>query len=142
MVDLAGAHGTITANDFIFKVGNNNSPSTWATAPAPTTVTVRPGAGSGRHRSRRTDVGRQRHPEDSGCEVIVKGNDALGGSNTNTGLASSYVFYFGSALGDSGSGDTTTLLVNSTDEQSARNDPARWAIGPRSPTSTTSTATA
>ena len=57
-------------------------------------------------------------------EVIVEGNDALGGFNTNTGLASSYVFYFGSAPGDSGAGNSATeFKVNSTDEQSARNNP-------------------
>ena len=30
MLDLAGAHGSISAADFVFRVGNNNSPSTWA----------------------------------------------------------------------------------------------------------------
>ena len=122
MVDLAGAHGPITANDFTFKVGNNNSPSTWATATAPTTVTVRSGAGaSGSDRIEL--LWADNAIEKTWLEVIVKGNDALGGFNTNTELTSSYVFYFGSAPGDSGSGDTTTFLVNSTDEQSARNNP-------------------
>ena len=32
MIDLAGAHGSISASDFEFRVGNNNSPSTWGTA--------------------------------------------------------------------------------------------------------------
>ena len=51
MVDLlgGGSHTAITAanilDDFTFKVGNNNSPATWAAAPNPTTVTVRAGAG-------------------------------------------------------------------------------------------------
>ena len=31
MVDISGTHGTLTANDFIFKVGNNNSPNAWTT---------------------------------------------------------------------------------------------------------------
>jgi hypothetical protein len=35
MVDLVAAHGPITAGDFIFKVGRNNSPSTWVTATGP-----------------------------------------------------------------------------------------------------------
>ena len=47
MVDLAGTgdHTAITVADFVFKVGNNNTPSTWAAAPAPTAVSVRVGAG-------------------------------------------------------------------------------------------------
>ena len=35
MLDIAGNHGTITAADFIFRVGNNNSPGGWATGAAP-----------------------------------------------------------------------------------------------------------
>ena len=122
MVDLAGAHGTITANDFAFKTGNNNSPSTWATAPAPTVVTVRGGAGAGG--SDRVElIWPSSTILNSWLEVIVRGNDALGSSNLNTGLAASDVFFFGSAPADSGSGDTSTFLTNTIDEQAARNDP-------------------
>ena len=47
MVDVLGASvpGSITAADFTFRMGNNNSPGQWAAAPAPATVTVRAGAG-------------------------------------------------------------------------------------------------
>ena len=45
MVDLY-AFGSITASDFIFKMGNNNAPSSWAPAPTPTLVTVRSGFGT------------------------------------------------------------------------------------------------
>jgi hypothetical protein len=130
IVDLAGTHGTITANDFIFKVGNNNSPSTWSTATAPTLVTTRAGAGLGADRIEL--MWANNAIQKTWLEVIVKGNDALGGSNTNTGLASSYVFYFGNALGDSGAGDSTTFVVNSTDEISARNDPHSTLSNPAS----------
>ena len=122
MVDMAGAHGAITANDFVFKVGNNNSPSTWNSATAPIAVSVRSGAGTGGS-DRIELIWADNAIQQTWLEVIVEGNDALGGFNTNTGLASSYVFYFGNALGDSGSGDPTTFLVSSTDEQSARNNP-------------------
>ena len=44
MVDIAGSHPSITAADFIFQVGNNNAPSTWAMADAPIAVSVRAGA--------------------------------------------------------------------------------------------------
>jgi hypothetical protein len=49
MVDLSagGNHAAMTAGDFVFKVGNNNSPSTWAAAPAPSAVSVVPGGGTG-----------------------------------------------------------------------------------------------
>jgi hypothetical protein len=122
LVDLAGQHGAITAGDFIFKVGNDNSPASWATATGPTTVTVRTGAGLGgtdRVELKWADGAIQ----NTWLQVIVRGNDALGGSNTNTGLATSDVFYFGSAPADSGAGDASGYLVNSTDETSARNDP-------------------
>ena len=122
MVDVASAHGTITANDFTFKVGNNNSPSAWAAATAPTTVTTRSGAGTSG--SDRVELMWANNAiQKQWLEVIVEGNDALGGFNTNTGLASSYVFYFGNALGDAGVSDPTTFLVSGADEQSARNNP-------------------
>jgi hypothetical protein len=122
MVDLSGAHGAITANDFTFKVGNNNSPSLWSAAPAPNAVSVRAGAGSG-------GADRIEITWPTGAilgtwlQVIVDGNDALGGSNTNTGLAASDVFFFGNAPADSGAGDSTDYRTNVIDEQTARNDP-------------------
>ena len=66
MVDLpgGGSHASITQanilDDFTFKVGNNNSPSSWAAAPNPTTVMVPRGAGDRRIGPRRIDLGRQR----------------------------------------------------------------------------------
>ena len=121
MVDLQGTHGTITASDFIFKTGNNNTPSTWATAPAPTSIVVRPGAGlSGSDRIEL--IWGANAVKNSWLEVIVKGNDATGGSNTNTGLAASNRFYFGSRVGDSGSGTPVTQLTSGTDEVAARNN--------------------
>src|SRR5262249_47659240 len=60
-------------------------------------------------------------------EVIVKGNDTLGGSNTNTGLASSYVFYFGNGLADSGTGNSGAFQTTSADEIGARNNPTNLA---------------
>jgi hypothetical protein len=56
-------------------------------------------------------------------EVIVKGNDALGGNDTNTGLASSYVFFFGNAQGDTGLGDTSAFVVDSSDGTSVLTHP-------------------
>jgi hypothetical protein len=122
MVDFGGTHGVITANDFIFKVGNNNSPSLWATATAPTTVTMRAGGGtSGRDRVEL--MWADNAIQKQWLEVIVKGNDTLGGSDANTGLASSYVFYWGSAVGDAGVADSGAFQVTSADEINARNNP-------------------
>ena len=51
MIDLQGAgnHDSISLtnilSDFTFKMGNNNTPSTWATAPSPISVAVRAGVG-------------------------------------------------------------------------------------------------
>jgi subtilisin-like proprotein convertase family protein len=122
MVDLAGVHGTITANDFEFKVGNNNSPSSWGTPLATANVMVRAGAGQGG--SDRIEITWGNGAiKNTWLQVIVRGNDALGGSNANTGLAASDVFYFGNAVGDSGAADSGAYSVTSADEISARGDP-------------------
>ena len=52
----------------------------------------------------------------------MKGNDAAGGFNTNTGLIGSDVFYFGSRVADTGSGTPIAAVTSSTDEVSARNN--------------------
>jgi hypothetical protein len=122
MIDTNYIHGTITANDFIFKIGNNNSPSLWATATGPTLVTTR--AGAGVNGTDRVELlWSDNAVQQKWLEVVLKGNDTLGGSDTNTGLAFSHVFYYGSALADSGAGDGGAFVTNSIDEQSARNDP-------------------
>jgi hypothetical protein len=126
MVDLAGSHGTLTAADFIFKQGNNNSPSTWSTAVGPTAVITRAAAGAAG--SDRVElVWASGTLLNTWLEVVVRGNDTLGGSNLNTGLAASDVFFFGSAPADSGAGDSTTFLTNTVDEQAARNNPHSFA---------------
>jgi hypothetical protein len=122
MVDIVGGHGTITAADFVFKIGNNNSPSLWATATGPTLVTVRAGAGVGSS-DRIELLWADGAIQKQWLEVIVRGNDALGGSNSNTALAASDAFFFGSAPGDSGAADSSAFSVTSADEIAARNDP-------------------
>jgi hypothetical protein len=125
MLDLQGVHGAITATDFEFRIGNNNTPSTWATAPAPISLSVRAGAGvSGSDRL--TLVWANGAIKNTWLQVTVKSN-----ANTNLVQKPGYpagvadVFYFGSAVGDSGQGDTaTSATVNATDELAARNNPA------------------
>jgi hypothetical protein len=94
MVDLAGggSHASINANDFVFKVGNNNSPSTWAAAPAPSAISVRFGAGvSGSDRVEITWA--TGGITNTWLEVQLL-------ANARTGLASADVFFWGSRVGE------------------------------------------
>ena len=121
MVDLlgSGSHASITQanilDDFTFKLGNNNAPGTWAAAPNPTTVTVRAGAGvSGSDRVEL--IWPSGSIKEAWLEVIVK-------PTVNTGLTANDVFFFGSAVANSGNGDTATLSeTTSVDELGARNN--------------------
>jgi hypothetical protein len=115
MIDLASTHGAITASDFIFKVGNDNSPSGWTTAPAPTAVSVRPGAGVG-GTDRIEITWASGAIANKWLEVVLKGNDTAGGFDTNTGLAASDVFFWGNKVADSGTNSTDGFFeTTSTD---------------------------
>jgi hypothetical protein len=94
MVDVAGlpAGTTLTADDFIFKVGNSNDPSTWVAAPSPIEVLRRDGAGRDGS-SRVTLVWGDGAIQRQWLQVTVK-------ANANTGLAATDVFYFGNLPGD------------------------------------------
>lgn len=118
MIDLSagGQHTSITANDFVFKLGNNNAPSSWAAAPSPVSVTVRPGAGV--NGSDRVEfIWNSGDIRNTWLEVTVR-------ATINTGLAVADVFYFGNAVGDSGLGNSATqATVNVNDALGARNNP-------------------
>ncbi len=120
-IDLAGVHGGITADDFIFRVGNNNSPADWAAAPAPLSVTVYGQSGvSGSDRIEL--VWADGAIQNQWLEVTIA-------ANSNTRLTSSESFYFGNAAGDTGAGDTTKyVLVNALDEAGAAPIRIRSAI--------------
>jgi hypothetical protein len=128
MIDLAGSHGTIEASDFIFRVGNNNTPAaSWSTAPAPASISVRAGAGVAGS-DRIEIIWNNGDITKKWLQVVMK-TDA----GTDTGLAqlagytAGYgdVFYFGNALANSGLGDSATLAsVDTTDELEARNHAA------------------
>ena len=125
MVDIAGAPGPISAADFVFKVGNNNSPSTWGTANDPTDISVR--AGAGVNGSDRVEIiWTTGAPFKEWLEVTVL-------ANANTGLEQKDgypagvgdQFYFGSAPGNTGVGDSVVnSLVNALDEGGIRANPA------------------
>ena len=123
MIDIAGSHPSITAADFVFRVGNNNTPSSWATAPAPVSVSVRAGAGiSG---ADRVEIIWGNHDiANTWLQVITL-------ANANTGLSEkpgypagqADVFFFGNAIGNTGLGDTVVnALVNSIDENGVRSN--------------------
>jgi hypothetical protein len=117
MVDLADLPpGTeLTADDFQFRVGNNNSPQSWVAAPAPTGLTIRGGAGEGGS-DRVTITWATGAIKNTWLQVIVEGNDSAGAFNTNTGLTQSHIFYYGSKVADSGtSPGANTFDTTSTD---------------------------
>lgn len=117
MVDITGSHPEITAGDFTFRVGNDNSPTGWTTAPDPVSISVRAGAGlSGSDRVE--IVWTDGAISKKWLQVIVE-------ANHRTGLAQSDVFFFGNAIGNSGLGDTSVnALVTAVDESGARTNGA------------------
>ena len=110
MIDLAGAPNAaaITAADFTFKVGNDDTPDEWTAAPAPASVSVRLGAGVGGS-DRVTIIWSDNAIENQWLQVTVK-------NSANTGLAVADVFYFGNAIGESGDSPLNTA-VDRYDEQ-------------------------
>jgi hypothetical protein len=114
MVDIASLAGTPAVDDFVFKVGNNNTPAGWSTAPAPSSITVRSGAGPGGS-ARVTLIWANNAIQKKWLQVTVK-------ATANTGLATDDVFFFGNAIGESGN-SSAHAQVDSADEIGARNNP-------------------
>jgi len=112
MIDLAGSHPDITAADFQFRMGNSDALGSWTAAPAPLAVAVRSGAGAG----------------GSDRVEIVWANGAIANQwlevtllpTANTSLAAPDIFYFGSRIGDTGSGTAMVAITNATDEIDTR----------------------
>ncbi len=116
MVDITGSHAAITANDFTFRVGSNNSPETWSAAPSPLAVSVRAGAGAnGGDRIEITWA--DGAIEDEWLEVTLM-------ATANTGLPTADIFYFGNLVGDTGVNSAPTLFTtNAADEITVRQNP-------------------
>jgi len=100
VISLPSLPSTPTASDFIFTVGNNNTPAGWAAAPVPTTVAVRAGAGAGAS-SRISLIWTDNAIQKQWLRVEVK-------ATGTTGLTAPYVFYVGNAIGDCGDNATNT----------------------------------
>jgi hypothetical protein len=112
MVDITGLTAAVTAGDFSFKIGNNNTPSSWTTLPMAPTISVRPGAGIG-GASRVTLIWPDSSITKQWLQVTVK---------ATLGLATPDVFYFGNAPGESGN-SPNDASVSVIDEIIARNNP-------------------
>ncbi|KKM28035.1 hypothetical protein LCGC14_1568760, partial [marine sediment metagenome] len=114
MVDIVGSADadSLTAADFSFRIGNDNSPNDWTAAPAPLPIAVRKGAGTD-GADRITIRFADNAIENKWLEVTVLATAA-------TGLIEPDVFYIGNAIADSGSNALNTI-VNASDEIGARN---------------------
>ncbi|MGD9721682.1 MAG: hypothetical protein AB7O59_05655 [Pirellulales bacterium] len=106
MIDLVGMHGTISAADFVFKIGTDNTPEDWVDAPAPLYVTN--WGGQGAAASDRVE--------------IVWADGAIANTwlqvqmlpTANTGLAAVQTFYFGNLIGDIGNPSATAFTTTIT----------------------------
>jgi ELWxxDGT repeat protein len=111
MIDVANLWDTPTADDFVFRIGNNNSPDSWLPAPPPESITVRAGAGVNGS-DRISIVWADGAIAKTWLEVTL-----LPGSRT--GVPAPDVFYFGNAIGETGN-TTASAVVNSADEALTR----------------------
>ena len=121
MVDVAGlpAGNDLDADDFLFRVGNVDDPSSWPAAPRPSSVTVRRGAGT-RGSDRITLTWPDGAIRNTWLQVTVM-------STAATGLARPDVFYFGNVIGEVGDvpgGATTTALDLVRTRRALSNRPA------------------
>ena len=112
MLDIAGLPADLTAADFVFRIGNSNTPNSWAAGPLPS-VSVRRSAGNGTDRVTLTwpDGAIQKQ----WLQVTVL-------STANTGLAGADVFYFGNAIGECGD-SASNAFVDATDQVLVRDHP-------------------
>ena len=91
--DLPGTPTTLDPSNFVFKVGNDNTPDNWDTAPAPTSITVREDEGGGGS-DRVTIIWPDGAIKQEWLQVTMPMNKAA------TRLAESDVFYFGNSVGE------------------------------------------
>ncbi len=106
MIDIANLPGDLSADDFIFRVGNSHDLSTWTEAPLPVSVTIRRGEGVGGS-DRVTLIWADGAIRKQWLQVTVR-------ANANTGLMQDDVFYFGNAIGETGN-RTREAEVNALD---------------------------
>ncbi len=111
-----GSGATFSAGDFIFKVGNSNTPGTWANAPTPLSITAIVG------------------PNGDTYADIIWANNAIQNqylqvtviANSHTHLSTNNVFYYGNAIGETGD-STANANVNATDTARVQNNQSGFA---------------
>jgi hypothetical protein len=114
MIDVAGlATTTLDVADFTFRCGTSGDPAGWSAAPSPASITVRPGAGTGGS-DRITLIW------DDGAIANRYWLEITVLAGVRTGLAANDVFYFGSAIGETGN-KASEARVNSSDVTRIRN---------------------
>jgi glucose/arabinose dehydrogenase len=104
MVDLTNGGMPITAENFVFRVGNDANTGAWAAAPAPLSITRRDGAGVGG--SDRVTI--------TWPFASIRNKWLQVGLRPVPGAPVSDVFYFGSAVGETGD-NPANAVVNSAD---------------------------
>ncbi len=136
MIDLQsglGTHGSLALTDFTFKVSgtfsfgtyNNIASAAWSTGPTPSGFSVLLGGGTGG--SDRVEITWNTN------DIKNKWLEVKLASGGNSGLTSPDIFFFGSAVGDSGQGNSASqITVNATDVTEQRNNisPAFGSVTP------------
>ncbi len=110
MIDVEALPEDITDSDIQVKLGNSQTPATWANAPTPT-VTVRRGAGAGGS-DRVTLAWASGAIQNQWVQTTIK-------ATPQSGLAADDVFYFGNSIGDTGN-SATNFEVNAVDVTATR----------------------
>jgi len=118
MIDIAGRIpdgllGTLSANDFQFRMGTGNDPNSWTNAPAPQSFWKQEKTGEGGDFTRVYFTWAEGAVKNTWLEITVL-------ANGRTGLYQPDVFYFGNRVGDTGSGSPTAAVTSAADELAAR----------------------
>lgn len=119
MIDVSdlAEPGNIGADDFVFKVGNTDDPSSWSIGSMPVDVQVLSGAGTGAS-DRIVLIW-----VDDNDDNVADPNEAVTGAwlqitiaaNADTGLSSESIFYFGNGPGEVGDRSGLDANVNIAD---------------------------
>jgi hypothetical protein len=104
MIDVAELPaGPLTADDFTFKVGNDDDPAAWAAGPAPADISVRRGAGADGS-DRITILWADGDVKNQWLQITIN-------ATANTGLGLPDVFYFGNLAADTGNNPSAAAVT-------------------------------